>query len=465
MNRKNFLSLSARAAAFLGLSAVVNQANAVEQQELDEVLGTAFKAKGSMMGFASDPITKVRIGLIGLGNRGATHCEVLKWMVQNDRAEVVALCDKIEQKTKDCRDIILGFQKTEPQLYFGSEDAWRLLCAQNDIDLIIISTPWEHHAIMCIEGMQQGKHVACEVPIACTLKDCWKLVEVSESTQRHCIMLENCCFNDEELWLLHMVQEGVFGQLTHAEGAYLHDLRGLMLDKKYYEDQWRIKHHIGKNENLYTTHGLGPISFYMNIGRGDTLSHLTSMSSLEQNLSIAAKKKGETLTGFTQGDMNTTLIRTMKGKTIMLQHDVHTGRPYSRINLLAGTKAVHDGYPSRLYLEPEELASWGHDWLNETEYNKMWEKYLPPVWTKLRDQIKDNEFAHGGMDFVMLYRLIGCLNKGLPLDIDLYDGVLWSAITPLSGISVKNNSSSVKVPDFTGGKWKEMRKPDVLREI
>jgi hypothetical protein len=278
-------------------------------------------------------------------------------------------------------------------------------------------------------------------------------------------MLENCCFNDEELWLMNMVRKGVFGNLTHAEGAYLHDLRGLLLDKKYYEDQWRIKHHLDKNENLYTTHGLGPISFYMNIGRGDNLSHLTSMSSLEQNLSATAKAKGDTWSTFKQGDMNTTLIRTMLGRTIMLQHDVHTGRPYSRINLLAGTKAVHDGYPSRLYIEPAELKSWGHEWLNQEEYNKMWDKYLPPVWTKLKDQIKDNEFAHGGMDFVMLYRLIACFNKGLPLDIDVYDGVLWSAITPLSGLSVKNNSTSVKVPDFYGGAWKNERPLEVLREV
>ncbi len=465
MNRKSFLKLTTGTAAFFGLGALAKADNTIEQEALNALLEQPKKSKGNMQGFKVAPISKVRIGLIGLGNRGSTHCEVLKWMVQNGRAEVVALCDKIEKKTNDSLEIIKGFQSTTPQLYSGSEEAWKKLCEQKDIDLIIISTPWEHHTPMCIYAMQQGKHVACEVPIACTMQECWQLIEVTEQTQKHCIMLENCCFNDEELWLMNMVHEGVFGELTHAEGAYIHDLRGILLDKKYYEDQWRIKHHIGKNENLYTTHGLGPISFYMGIGRGDTFSHLTSMSSLEHNLSIAAKKQGETLGGFTQGDMNTTLIKTMKGRTIMLQHDVHTGRPYSRINLLAGTKAVHDGYPSRLYIEPEELKAWGHQWLNEEEYTKMWDKYLPKVWTGLKEQIKDNEFAHGGMDFVMLYRLISCLNKGLPLDIDVYDGVMWSAITPLSGLSVKNNSASIKVPDFTGGTWKKERPLEVLREV
>ncbi|MFN0031395.1 MAG: Gfo/Idh/MocA family protein [Flavobacteriales bacterium] len=465
MNRSSFLKLTTSAAAFFGLGAATSHAAQLGENDLQTLLQPPAKAKGNMAGFKAEPLAKVRIGLIGLGNRGSTHCEVLKWMVQNERAEVVALCDKVERKTRNCLTSILHYQNNEPQIYFGSEDAWKKLCQQTDIDLIIISTPWEWHAQMCVYAMEQGKHVACEVPIACTIKECWQLIEVSERTQKHCIMLENCCFNDEELWLMNMVHEGVFGELTHAEGAYLHDLRGLLLDKKYYEDQWRLKHHIGKNENLYTTHGLGPIAFYMGIGRGDTFTHLSSMSSLEHNLTLAAKKKGETISGFTQGDMNTTLIKTMKGRSIMLQHDVHTGRPYSRINLLAGTRAVHDGYPSRLYVEPEEMKAWGHNWLNETEYNKMWDTYLPSVWTKLKEQIKDNEFAHGGMDFVMLYRLVACLNQGLPLDINLYDGVMWSAITPLSGLSVKNNSASIKVPDFTGGKWKQERPLEVLREV
>ena len=262
-----------------------------------------------------------------------------------------------------------------------------------------------------------------------------------------------------------MVDQGVFGDLNHAEGAYIHDLRKHMIDETYYENQWRIKHHEKRNGNFYTTHGLGPVSFYMDIGRGDNYDHLVSMSSREQSLSEAAKSENSMFSKFACGDMNTTLIKTKKGKSIMLQFDVHTGRPYSRLNTLTGTKAVHQGYPSRLFINEPELKYWGHEWLKEEEYKVYREKYDHPLWNKLRTEIDKNAVGHGGMDFVMMYRMIRCLNQGLPLDINVYDGVLWSAITPLSELSVSNNSASTKIPDFTGGTWETQRKSEVLRDI
>lgn len=278
--------------------------------------------------------------------------------------------------------------------------------------------------------------------------------------------MENCCFNNEELWVLNMVNQGVFGDLTHAEGAYIHDLRIHLLDEKYYEDQWRIKHHLKKDGNFYTTHGLGPISQYMDIGRGDTFDHVVSMSSREKSLSDAAKRAGiDKFSNVKCGDMNTTMIKTKLGKTIMLQFDVHSGRPYDRLNTVVGTKAVHEGYPSKLYINEDELAWWGHKWLEKEQYDAYREKYNHPLWSKLKSQISDNSVGHGGMDFVMIYRLIKCLNEGLPLDINVYDSVLWSAITPLSELSVAQNSSSVKVPDFTGGTWKNKNKTEMLRNI
>jgi len=300
--------------------------------------------------------------------------------------------------------------------------------------------------------------------MAMTLEDCWRLIEVAERTKKHCMYMENCCFNGEELWILNMIDKGVFGDINHAEGAYIHDLRKHMMHETYYENQWRIKHHETKNGNFYTGHGLGPVSFYMDIGRGDNYDHLVSMSSREQSLSDGAKKEGYKTTEFTCGDMNTTLIRTKKGRTIMLQFDTHTGRPYSRLNTVTGTKAVHQGYPSRLYVGHEELQ-WGHSWLKDDEYTIYREKYDHPLWKKLREQIDANAVGHGGMDFVMIYRLIRCLNEGLPLDINLYDSVLWSAVTPLSELSVANQSASLKIPDFTGGTWETSRRAEVLRDI
>ena len=318
---------------------------------------------------------------------------------------------------------------------------------------------------MAIFGMENGKHVASEVPIAYTLEDCVKIVQTAEQTSKHCIMIENCCYNREELWIMNMIQEGVFGELTHAECAYNHDLRALLLHETYYKNQWRMKHHTERNGNFYTTHGIGPVSFYMDIGRGDTFKYLTSMSSKEQSLSAAVKKTNSNFPSVKCGDVNTSLIKTENGKSIMLQFDVHTGRPYSRINQLVGTKAVHEGYPSRLYIDGEELEFWGHRWLSEEDYLTYSKKYEHPMMSKLKKISESFKQGHGGMDFIMIYRLISCLNKGIPLDINVYDSVMWSAITPLSELSVSLDSQPIAFPDFTGGNWKEKRASEIMREI
>jgi hypothetical protein len=467
MNRKDFLNLSARAALFLGVSPTLlgcnNESSTIDTDEANELL-SASKALGTLVGFSVDPIKKVRVGMIGLGNRGSTLIQMFDYLVKNNYAEIVALSDLKEDKVKKNNDYLTEIQGKGADLYFGNESEWKKLVERDDIDLLIIATPWNYHTEMSVYGMEKGKHVACEQPMAMTMDDCWKLIEVSERTKRHCMYMENCCFNGEELWVLNMINEGVFGEVNHAEGAYIHDLRKHMMHETYYENQWRIKHHQTKNGNFYTGHGLGPVSFYMDIGRGDNYDHLVSMSSKEASLSLGAEKENYPVREFACGDMNTTLIKTKLGRTIMLQFDVHTGRPYSRINTVTGTKAVHMGYPSRLYVGHEELQ-WGHRWLNEEEYKDYRERYDHPLWKKLREQIDANAVGHGGMDFVMIYRLIRCLNDGLPLDINLYDSALWSAITPLSEISVANESARTTVPDFTGGTWETPRKNEVLRSI
>ena len=468
MNRKSFLRLSAKAALFLGVTPSLtackeNNSNQMETDKANELLSEK-KALGTAVSLTDKPIKQVRIGMLGMGNRGSVLIQMFDYLIKNNHAKIVALSDLKEDKVIKNNEYLKTIQSSGADLYFGREDEWKKVADRDDIDLLIIATPWEYHTEMSVYGMEKGKHVACEQPMAMTLKDCWRLIEVAERTKKHCMYMENCCFNGEELWVLNMINEGVFGDINHAEGAYIHDLRKHMLDKTYYENQWRVKHHQTKNGNFYTGHGLGPVSFYMDIGRGDNYDYLVSMSSREQSLSIAAKKEDFWAKEFACGDMNTTLIRTKKGKSIMLQFDTHTGRPYSRLNTITGTKAVHQGYPSRLYVGHEELQ-WGHSWLNDEDYKHYREKYDHPLWKKLRTQIDANAVGHGGMDFVMIYRLIRCLNEGLPLDINLYDSVLWSAITPLSQISVANQSASTIVPDFTGGTWKTERKNEVLRDI
>ena len=459
MDRKHFIRSIASASAFLGLPLGAN----ASVQEINSLLSEE-RGNGSMIGFNTTPIEKVRVGIIGLGNRGMVLLRMFEWLIQNNKAEIVALCDLKEEKTQKAAGFVSKHQSKKAKQYTGKENAWETVAKRDDIDLLLIATPWKWHTPMAIYGMENGKHIAVEVPISYTIQDCWKIIETTERTKKHCIMLENCNYNDEELFVLNMVEQGVFGELTHAECAYIHDLRKLLLDEHYYEDQWRLKHHQDRDGNFYTTHGIGPVSFYYKIGRGDMFTHLTSMSSKEVALSEAAQRQGKDMK-VTCGDMNTTLLKTAKGRTVMMQFDVHTGRPYDRINKLCGTKAVHNGYPSRLYIDKEELAYWGHQWLNQKEYQAYRNKYTHPMITQLRSKMELFKEGHGGMDFVMIYRLISCLNKGLTLDMNVYDGVIWSAITPLSEISVASNSNAIKIPDFMGGLWKEEQDLEIMRSI
>lgn len=463
MKRKTFLRNLLGSAAILGFPFASGAPRQSENRKIESLL--AKKGKGTMVGFAAEPLEKVKVAIIGMGNRGKVLLQMFDWLIENGRAEITALSDLKESNVQYGLDYLAGKQKVVPRAYFGSEDGWEAAALQDDVDLLLIATPWRWHTPMALFGMENGKHVACEVPIAYTLEDCWNIVETAERTRRHCIMIENCCYNGEELWVLNMVQQGVFGELTHAECAYLHDLRALMLSDDYYQGQWRLKHHVDRNGNFYTTHGIGPVSMYMEIGRGDTFTRLTSMSSKEAALSAAARKTNNPNKQFACGDVNTTLLQTAQGRSIMLQFDVHSGRPYSRINQLVGTRAVHEGYPSRLYIDPEDLAYWGHQWLEPEKYSEYREKYEHPMISRLKGISENFKQGHGGMDFVMIYRLITCLNNGLPLDLNVYDGAIWSAITPLSEQSVAKESSSLPFPDFTGGTWEDRRSLEIMRTL
>ena len=428
----------------------------------------AAKLQGSVFDLATEALPKVRIALIGLGNRGSSLIDMLEWLVGQGHAEVSAISDINPDKVQRALDRIAQFQTATPQTFTGSDDAWKVACSTEFADLALICTPWEWHTPMAAHAMRQGLHAASEVPIATTYQEGIDLIQVAEETQRHCIMLENCCYNGEELWILNMIQEGVFGTLTHAECAYLHDLRAMMLDPTYYEDRWRLKHHLYRNGNLYTTHGLGPVCMYFDILRGDTLSHLVSMSSREAALSEALANSGEAalqdMAGRVKcGDVNTTLIRTVGGKSIVLQFDTHTGRPYNRLDKVIGSKATHYGYPSRMYVD--HGPAWGHSWLEDADTAEMRDRYAHPLWTRLQALAAEHKQGHGGMDFIMMYRLIRCLNQGLPLDLNVYDGVLWSMVGILGEESVSRGSVRVDVPDLTGGRWRQAAPHPVHRDI
>jgi predicted dehydrogenase len=303
---------------------------------------------------------------------------------------------------------------------------------------------------MAVFAMEQGKHAATEVPAAGTLADCWRLVDTSERTHRHCVMLENCCYGDSEMMVLNMARQGLFGELTHGEAAYIHDLRDELFSDAG-EGLWRRTEHTERDGNLYPTHGLGPVAQYMGINRGDRFETLVSLSSLERGLSVyrarhVPRDSPKWRERYVCGDINTSVLRTRLGRTVMLQHDTVSPRPYSRHNLLSGTKGTFAGYPDRIFLDGQS-----QDWEDADKYR---EKYRHPLWQKSGEMARKLG-GHGGMDFIMAYRLIESIRQGEAPDMDVYDAAAWSAPGPLSVLSVANGGASVEFPDFTRGGWQK----------
>jgi hypothetical protein len=306
---------------------------------------------------------------------------------------------------------------------------------------------------MALYAMECGKHAAVEVPAAITIEECWDLVKTSERTRKHCMMLENTCYDFFELMTLNMARQGFFGEIIHGEGAYIHDfIPGIFNKEKW--NMWRFRHNASRNGNLYPTHGLGPICQAMNINRGDKMEFLVSVSSNDFVLGDMAKSLAREDSFYEQfvgmpyrGNMNVTTIKTNKGRTIMLQHDVSSPRVYSRIHLLSGTKGAAMKYPL-----PGRISTGHEAWFSEEEMKVLEEKYQPEIVKRIGELAK-KVGGHGGMDFMMDWRLIDCLRNGLPLDQDVYDAALWSSVFPLSEWSVANRSNSIDVPDFTSGSW------------
>ena len=452
VSRRDLLKSATVAAGSFGLASlgfVANVSGAVAtdskgqdgpQVKHDTVIGMKFPAKDA-----------VRVGFIGVGGRGTN---LLEDLLAIDNVQITAICDIVKDKTLKAQAMVEKAGQKSPGLYHKNDHDFENLCRRDDMDIVYIATPWNWHVPMALAAMNSGKQVAVEVPAATSLKECWQLVEASEKTRRHCIMLENCCYGYNEMMVLNMVRAGVLGEIIHGEAAYIHDLRELLFSNEG-EGLWRRFDHLNRNGNLYPTHGLGPVAHYMDINRGDKFDTLVSMSSPEKGLTgYRAKhvpngdpKWKET---YKCGDMNTSLIKTAKGRTLVLQHAVTSPRPYDRINLVSGTKGAFRDYPARLYLDGQEG---GEDW---TTLDKHKPQYEHPLWTKV-GELARKRGGHGGMDFIMNYRLIQCMREGLVPDMDVYDAAAWSAPAPLSETSVAQGSAPMKFPDFTRGRWKETR--------
>jgi len=451
-NRRTFLRRLALGTGVLatGLPSFAKVTGTTDEQMDHSAERESKGQRFNMCGYAAPKIETVRIGVIGLGQRGSEAVERLSYI---DGVEIVALCDKYPDRIAQSQKTLEKMQRPKAKEYSGDE-GWKALCESKDIDLVYTPTPWHLHTPIALYAMKNGKHAAVEVPAGKTMDELWELVETSEKTRQHCMMLENCCYDFFEMLTLNMARQGMFGELVHAEGAYIHDLsKNWLFNKNAYADMWRLKENIGHNGNLYPTHGLGPIAQCMNINRGDKFDHLVSMSSNDFSLNKMAVEMAAKDDFFKpyanqsyRGNMSTTLIRSNKGKTLMVQHDVSTLRPYSRIHLVSGTKGAAQKWPG-----PERIA-FGHSWIKKEELDELNKKYAPPIINHIGAIAKDVG-GHGGMDFIMDWRLIDCLRNGLPLDQDVYDAAAWSCLMPLSERSVAKKSRTVDIPDFTRGAW------------
>lgn len=395
-------------------------------------------------GFRAPALETVRVALVGLGVRSSVQLEQLKAI---PHAEVVGLCDlrldALQAAAEACEANAL-------QLFCGEEGYERMLTELKP-DAVIISTTWGSHAPMAIAAMEHGAHALVEVPLGTTIAELWRVVDTAERTQKHCMMLENCCYGRDELMFLHMVRRGLLGELLHAEAAYIHDLKHQMQT----EGDWRTAHFAARNGNLYPTHGLGPVSQYMSIARGeDMFDRLVSFSSpavgraafAEENFDADHKLNH---TNYRCGDINTTLIKTRKGRTIVVQWDETSPRPYNRKNLIQGSAGTLAGFPTRV---AGAGVNDGSEWSLDAE--SLYAQYEHPLRKRLGTVAEQLDNRRDGMNYIVLARVIECLHKGEPLDQNVYEGAFWSAVSPLSEKSVHEGGTPQLFPDFTRGDWK-----------
>ena len=400
----------------------------------------------NVIGLTVPAIDTVRVGFVGLGMRGSSAVERYTYI---PGVKVVALCDVLPENVEAAQKTLSDRKFPQAAGYSGDTEVYKQLCEREDIDLVYICTDWVHHVPIALYAMEHGKNVAIEVPAATSLDEIWALINMSEKTRKHCMMLENCCYDFFEMSCLSMAQAGVFGEVLHVEGAYLHSL-----DEYWdrYWNNWRLDFNRTHKGDVYPTHGLGPVAQVLNIHRGDRFKTLVAMETKPVNGPAQVKRQtGEECTDFQNGDEVNTMILTEKGKTILISHDVLTPRPYNRMYQIVGTEGYAAKYPvQQIMLSP-------HRSLSPEDIAAMQEEYRNPILTPELEELAKKVGGHGGMDFIMDYRLIYCLRNGLPLDMDVYDLAEWCCLGELGAISIENGCMPVEVPDFTRGAWDEVK--------
>ena len=466
MNRRDFL----KGTAWMGVAAAA--AGCVGRNALK--LGGG----GSMQGFACKPMKRVRVGIAGLGGRGTGALERIAVI---PGCVITGICD-LRQNRLDANNAFLRKKGLKPAKEYCGPEAYKRMCEADDVDVVYVTTGWQAHAPIGIYALEHGKHAFVEVPCALTVDDCWRFVEASEANRVHGMILENCCYGEAELLCLNLARQGKFGDLVHGEAAYIHDLRHMNYedDAEFapggwnagYWDHWRLRYNKDHKGNAYPTHGLGPVCQYMNVNRGDVMTELVSMESRQANYEAYARDCYPKYKDIrvAMGDMNTTVVKTALGRTIMVQHDVSSPRPYTRINLLSGTKGVFkgcyfaDGVSGDDYDDPFKQGSgvrlaWERKrgqhipgFFDKAETERIRKDCMHPYW-KSAGEIGKKIGGHEGMDFLMDLRWAYCLQNGLPLDMDVYDLAAWSSLVELTERSVREKRY-VDIPDFTRGGWR-----------
>ena len=473
MNFRRFLSVAAMALC-LGVTAVAQSLSPNTKWHWDKgtmVIETPARPAGQkhVLGLTAPKLETVRVGFVGLGMRGP-------WAVMRfahiPGVEIVALCDYEEGRAEASQKFLREAGLAPADIYYG-EKGYEELCKRPDIDLVYVATDWNHHYPVAKCAMENGKHTAVEVPSVMNLDQCWSLIDLSEKSRLHCFILENCCYDEYEMTALAMKQDGVFGEVIRAEGAYIHALDAFW--KSYWKDpndndkdnlHWRLKYNKENRGDLYATHGLGPVAQCMDIHRGDRFTTLVAMDTESFfGKDWVEKNTGKECKEFRNGDHTTTLMRTAKGKVIEIQHNVMTPQPYNRLFKLTGTKGYATKYPTPEFaLSGEALKGTdapqmdnlnAHGFMNADQKKALQKKYYHPILTKYVE--KGRQMGHGGMDYVMDARLVYCLQNGLPLDMDVYDLAEWCCLAELGALSMDNNCAAVSFPDFTRGHWNEVK--------
>lgn len=443
----------------------------MNRKEFVRTTGLAAAALAAMPGkqlFARTTTDKVSVALIGTGERGRNHLNLL---LRRDDVELVAICDVDARVLSLAKDMISKSGRKMPQVFTGNEYAWKKMLELKGIDAVMIATPWEWHKPMVIGSLESGiKYVGTEVILGISLQDHWDVVKAAEKYNAHVMMLENVCYRRDVMAVLNMVRQGLFGELIHLQGGYQHDLREVKFndgqhvyghgvefgEKAISEAHWRTEHSVHRNGDLYPTHGIGPIANYININRGNRFISLCSFSSKARGLHNHIVKDGgaghpNAKVNFKLGDVVTTSINCVNGETILLQHDTNSPRPYSLGFRVQGTEGLWMDVNHSIYIQDKSAKN------DQWDEAQTWlDKYDHPLWKKYSQDA--NGAGHGGMDFFVDHAFIEAAKRKEPTPLDVYDAASWSAITPLSETSIELGNQTVDFPDFTGGQWM-YRKP------